>query len=204
MNKRKLHHRLAELRAVPTLLLLGLALVFGATAVLALRANNQRMIELRDAVFAADEQDGDVEGALLALREHVHAHMNTNLTSGANAVRPPIQLKYTYERLVEAERAKLQVSNPGLYDQAISYCEGRFQGGHIVERAQCIQDYVQQRGGAQAEAGSVPDDLYKFDFASPSWSPDLAGWSLVLAVVFGILFIVRLGTEYLIKFELHR
>jgi hypothetical protein len=44
------------------------------------------MIELREQVFEADKEDGDVEGALRELREHVHSHMNTDLASGENAV----------------------------------------------------------------------------------------------------------------------
>lgn len=202
MHKRKLRHVLKQLRLVPALLLLALALGFAATALFSLRENNQKMIELRAAVFEADEQNGDVEGALRALREHVYAHMNTDLASGDNAIRPPIQLKYTYERLVEAGQSQLQQENYALYQEAIGHCEGRYGAGRIIERSNCISAYIVERGGPPAQ--TIPEDLYKFDFASPVWSPDLAGWSLILAAVFGLLFIFRLGSEYLIKQQLGR
>src|SRR5690606_19457614 len=125
------HHDLVTVRHFPKLLLLGLALLFALVAVFALRANNQKMLELRDAVFVADEQNGDIEAALTELREHVHSHMNTNLTAGENAIKPPIQLKYEYERLVEQEKQKLNSDNATLYTEAQDYCEPRFPAGAL-------------------------------------------------------------------------
>lgn len=204
MHKRKLRYLLKRLRLVPPLLLLVVPLFFGAVSVFALRANNQRMIELRAAVFAADEQGGDVEDALRALREHVHAHMNTSLTSGDNAIRPPIQLKYTYERLVAAEQAK-QSGNAGLITEAQEYCERtQPQSFYGAGRLDCIRQYLDEHGVQTAEAVDIPEDLYKFDFASPAWSPDLAGWSLVLTVVSSLAVAVRLLIEYAIRYELNR
>lgn len=117
--------------------------------------------------------------------------MNTNLDSGQNAVYPPIQLKYTYERLVAA-----QTSGGGtdqLYTSAQHYCEQQDSvdfSGH--NRVPCIEQYVQAHGGGQAPVSNIPDALYKFDFISPQWSPDLAGWSLVAAVVCWLLFMASL------------
>lgn len=198
MNKRKLHHQMTVLRTVPLLLFLGLALFFGALSVVALRANNQKMIELREAVYKADREDGDIEGALKELRQHVYAHMNTDLAAG-NAIRPPIQLEHTYERLVQAEQSKLRSTNASLYDAATRHCESIYGPGQIIPRAQCTAEYVEQRG---VQAPVVPEDLYKFDFASPRWSPDLAGWSLVLAAVSLLLFIIRAGSYTLIRRQL--
>src|SRR5690606_12539556 len=128
---RSLHHKLTQLRHFPKLMLLALALLFAVTAIFALRANNQRMLELREAVFVADQQGGDIEAALKDLREHVHGHMNTNLSAGDNAIKPPIQLKYTYERLVEEEKSKLSSTNAKLYTEAQDYCEPRFPAGTL-------------------------------------------------------------------------
>ena len=177
MNKRKLHHVVARFRVLPTLLLFVDTLFFLGVAVLALRANNQKMIELRDAVFAADEENGDVESALKALREHVYNHMNTSLTAGDNAIRPPIQLKYRYERLLQEAQARLSTSNARLYTEAQNFCEEKFPGGFSGRnRLPCIRDYL-DANGVEATEVAIPEDMYKFDFASPSWSPDVAGWS---------------------------
>jgi hypothetical protein len=182
MDKIGLQRQWARLRQVQPWWFLVLAVVSALVCVAALRANNLRMISLREAVYEADRNNGDVEGSLRALREHVYGHMNTDLASGPNAVRPPIQLKFTYERLMAERQAAAGTSNSVIYTEAQQYCEKAFpasvSGGGRVE---CIQNYVKQR--QPAAAPSVPRNLYQFDFVSPRWSPDLAGWSMVISVV---------------------
>lgn len=156
----------------------------------ALRSNYQHMVELRDAVHAADKNNTDVEGALQELRDYVGRHMNTDLSSGPNAIHPPIQLKYTYERLTSTQVGTGQES---IYSKAQDYCEATgSQGFSGRNRVDCIQDYVQRNStSAQAQAADIPKNLYQFDFASPSWSPDLAGFSLAGAVIFGLTFVIH-------------
>jgi hypothetical protein len=36
---------------------------------------------------------------------------------------------------------------------------------------------------------NISPSLYEFDFVSPTWSPDLAGWSLVASTMLLLLFI---------------
>lgn len=180
MDAQRLQRHLARVRGLKPWYFLVLAVLAGLLAVGGLRANNLRMIELRNALYVADEQAGDVEGALRALREHVHGHMNTNLVSGTNGVRPPIQLKYTYERLVREQQARTN-TNSELYTEAQQYCERTIPNGVSGSaRLGCIQAYVKQRDPAAAP--SIPKNLYQFDFVSPRWSPDLAGWSIAVAV----------------------
>jgi preprotein translocase subunit SecF len=189
MDKKRLHHFWTKIRPIKVWYLLALFLVFATIAVFALRQNNLKMIELRQAVYAADEQNGDVEGALQRLRSFVYGHMNTDLSSGADAVYPPIQLKYTYQRLQEADKARVQQDSSAVYTQAQTYCEQQntgFSGGNRIE---CIEQYVSEH---QAKAKTIPDAMYKFDFVSPSWSPDLAGFALVLAILSLVLLIVRI------------
>jgi hypothetical protein len=192
MNKRQLHYAWTRLRGIKPWYFLALAVVSAITCAFALRENNLRMVELRQAVYAADKDNSDVEGALRALREHVYAHMNTSLATGTN-VRPPVQLKYTYERLVAAKQAANQSSgsNEDIYGQAQKYCEQAIPDGFSGRyRLSCIQTFVKQRslGSTPTTDVSVPKNLYQFDFASPSWSPDLAGWSMVASAFFGLCF----------------
>jgi hypothetical protein len=183
MNKRKLHHIWRWLRHVSPWYFLAAAVLSTVVCVFALRANNQHMITLRDAVYQADKDNGDVQGALNKLQAYVTAHMNTNLSAGPNAVYPPIQLKYTYDRLVQAQGDAATKANSQLYTDAQHYCEAQnhtdFSGRN---RVPCIQQYVQAHSTASS-APTIPDSLYKFSFVSPSWSPDLAGWSLVVAAL---------------------
>lgn len=189
MNKRYLHHLWTRIRPIKTWYLFAVFVVAGTVAVLALRNNYAVMVDLRESVYQADREAGDVEGALQKLRGHVHAHMNTSLSAGADAVYPPIQLKETYQRLVTAEKERVNASNSQVYTDAQTHCEklhpGSFSGG---PRVPCIEQYVKEHG---TKAKVIPDALYKFDFASPSWSPDLAGWSLVLSILFAVLTVLR-------------
>lgn len=152
--------------------------VFGSTSLVSLRHNNEQMVRLRDAVYTADQNNGDVESALRGLRQYVYSHMNTSLSSGPNAVHPPIQLKYTYERLQQQEESQLGAGNSQLYQEAQAYCDQQTDVGSEV--ITCIQQYAVNHG---ASLQPVPDSLYKFDFVSARWSPDLAGWSLVLTML---------------------
>ncbi len=188
MNKRLLHHFWIKFRLIKPWYFLLLTLVCGTVCVSALRANNEHMIKLRDAVYTADRNDTNVQGALQALQAYVTAHMNTELSAGPNAVYPPIQLKYTYDRLVQAQSTSLSQTNSQLYTDAQHYCEKLDPtdfSGH--NRVPCIEQYVEAHGSGRLPP--IPDDLYKFDFISPAWSPDLAGWSLVTTVLSGLLFI---------------
>lgn len=196
MNKRHAHHLWTKFRAVRPWHLLVLLLLCMSVSALALRHNNQTMVSLREAVYQADEEGGDVEGALRALRQHVYGHMNTGLATD-NSVYPPIQLKHTYDRLVAAEQERVKNANEQIYTAAQQHCERlhpeSFTGG---PRVPCIREYVTSRG---VPTKVIPDSLYKFDFVAPKWSPDLAGWSVVATGVVAVLLIVRLSMPLLLK-----
>jgi hypothetical protein len=189
MNKRRLHHLWTYIRRVKIWQLLLLLLVSIAVCVFALRANNLQMVKLRNAVYQADQNGTGVEQALQKLRGYVQVHMNTNLTDGTTAVYPPIQLKYTYARLQQAEQQRVTSTNAALYPAAQAYCQQQdptdFSGRN---RVPCIEAYVAQYG---AKANAIPDSIYKFSFISASWSPDVAGWSIMVSILLSLLIIVR-------------
>lgn len=151
------------------------------------------MIKLRNAVYVADKNDSNVNDALNSLRNYVYGHMNTDLSSGNNNIKPPIQLQYTYNRLAAVQENQLQVANSKLFSDAQAYCVAT---GNTSFDTACVQNYVVTHGGA-SNAANVPAGLYEFDFASPAWSPDLAGWSLVAAILLFAAFILRLITAKL-------
>jgi hypothetical protein len=193
MNKRYLHHLWTKLRWLKPRYFLVLALVSTVVCVFALRANNQHMIKLRDTVYAADKNGTDVQAPLKALQAYVTSHMNTNLSAG-NSVYPPIQLKYTYDRLVQAQKEGQDQTD--LYSQAQAYCEAQDStdfSGH--NRVPCIEQYVQSHTTQPPKA--IPDALYKFAFVTPGWSPDLAGWSMIAAVLSGLLFVITFAVRKL-------
>ena len=159
--------------------------------ILALRHNNQRMVELRDAVYVADKNGGDVNKALNNLRTYVYSHMNTDLSSGKNNIKPPIQLKYTYQRLYDSQLAQVQANNQQIYSAAQIYCRSHSANSQSAELA-CIQNYAVNHG-VQGANINIPAGLYQFDFVSPSWSPDLAGWTLALSFVLLLILLAKVG-----------
>ena len=170
------------------------AVVFAALVVctvLALSYNSHEAKRRYDILIATDAAGGDVEGALTDLREFIYGHMNTTIGS-PTGVYPPIQLKGTYDRLVAAEEQRVQAANGPLYDEATAHCEARFGAGQISARAQCVSDYVAARG---VQPNTIPDGVYKFDFVSPLWSPDLAGFLLIATVISGIYFLLQVLLE---------
>ena len=190
INKRRLHHLWTKLRFIKPWHFLVVAVLSAGVCIMALRANNQQMVLLRQAVYNADKNNGDVQKPLKELQAYVTTHMNTNLNAGQNTVYPPIQLKYTYERLVQAQNAQAAEVNAQLYSTAQAVCEQQHPAGVSGSgRIPCIEQYIQSH--KPTEQPTIPEALYKFSFASPKWSPDLAGWSMMLA---GISFLLSIVT----------
>lgn len=152
-------------------------LLFGTMSVIGLRHNNQEMMRLRQYVYDEDKKGGDVEGALQDLRKYVVSHMNTSLST-ENSVKPPIQLKYTYERLQAESQQQFSQSNGAMYNDAVRACAGQnVIGSDLIG---CINKYFADHG---VQIQDVPDALYKFDFVAARWSPDSAGLGMVGAVL---------------------
>lgn len=200
MNKRHLHHVLKQIKRVSAWYFVAAIVITAGVAVYSLRQNNLNAIALRDEVLKVDKENGDIEKALRDLREYVYSHMNTELSS-PNGAYPPVQLKYRYERLMAAQKAS-QPNNGALATQAQAYCESQIPTGRSLNRIECIENYMTTHGTTNSKP--IPDSLYKFDFASPAWSPDLAGWSLVLLVFFVFLTIVRSLSVLWLKHNLHQ
>lgn len=202
MDKKTLHRIWTKVRPIKPYYFAVLAVICGIVCIFALRANNEHMIGLRDAVYAADKNNGNVEQALNNLRKYVYGHMNTDLAAGPNAVHPPIQLKYTFDRLVQVESQHVESQNASLYTNAQAYCQALIPNGFSGRyREACINQYVTTHG---ASAQSVPKNLYEFDFVSPKWSPDLAGWSLILTIVFALTALIFWAFEDVIRRMLKR
>jgi preprotein translocase subunit SecF len=151
----------------------------------ALRQNNLNMVKQRDEVYSVDKSGGDINTSLNKLRDYVYSHMNTNLNSGGHNIKPPIQLQYTYQKLQEEEGLRVTEANTALYGKGQHYC-------HNIgskDTATCVQRYIANN---TQSVQSIPASLYQFDFVSPTWSPDVAGWSLVATLLSGAAIILRI------------
>lgn len=152
------------------------------------------MLRLRDAVFVADEKDQGVNEALRELQSFVVSHMNTNLPKLGDE--KAIQLKFTYERLIKTENDRVSTERARIASEATAYCEAALPSVRLTERAKCVEDYIAAR---PVTLRDIPKDLYSFDFVSPSWSPDIAGWSLVAAILAALYLVIRLIGGVFIK-----
>lgn len=183
-------HKHLEKRSILLLSVFGaLTIFFVVLSIVGLTQNSKGAKDRYDALIAVDQAGGDVETALNDLRIYIYSHMNTQIGSELG-IRPPIQLKGTYERLVASEEQRVAKANEVLYAEAQADCERRQPAGFSGRnRLDCIEEYVDANG---VKAVAVEDDFYKFDFVPPRWSADLAGISILLAGFFGLIFAVDL------------
>ena len=168
-----------------------LVVIFSVCSALTLRSNNLQMVYLRQQVIAADTKGVGVSERLRQLNSYIFKHMNTQVVR-------PIELVGTYNRQAQAVIQNAQKgSGRDIYAEGTAACERR--GIPLSSIAQCIAQYANQNAQSVAEQKiRLPDkNLFVYSFASPLWTPDLAGISVLLTVVFTIWLLTRL-IEFLI------
>lgn len=162
------------------------------------------MIERRSAVTSADEQ-GDSEATinrLYDLQRYVSAHMNTDMDKG-------LYLEKSYKRDYQAAIDKAaQDGNPNgnIYKKAQEVCAPQFTR-YSYAYLQCTTGELAKYPAANDLASGVKKPLassYLHVFASPRWSSDFAGWSVVLCVVLALMIAVRLISLGILRIILHR
>ncbi len=147
-----------------------------------LRQNNLKMLSLRDQVLQVDSETGDITKIAPYIKElgnYVLNHMNTNFGR--------IELPGTFNKEVDKIRKAAEISgavDAKIYKRAQIKCEDPYIP--LTARAQCIQDYVvsNAKQGTNISDLVFPDkSLFSYSFVSPTWSPDFAGFSVVLSIV---------------------
>lgn len=191
-DKRRIKRDIKEIQRVKTWQLVILLILASFVAATFLRLNNIGMIERRNAVLAADEaNNGAVTvNRLYDLQRFVSAHMNTDMGKG-------LYLESSYKRDVQTayDRAS-QDGNPNgnIYKKAQEVCApqySRYSSGYL----QCTTGELAKYPAASDLVNSVQlprADSYLHVFASPLWSPDFAGWSVVVCLVIGLMIAIRL------------
>ncbi len=194
-------HKHLERRSFIRLAIVGaLLLISIVLSVIGLTQNSQGAKDRYDALIATDQAGGDVSAALNELQAYTYAHINTQI-GGENGIKPPIQLAGTYSRLVESEQKRVDDVNVVLYERAQTECESSGPGGFSgSNRLSCIEAYVDSNG---VQSVLIQDALYKFDFVSPTWSPDLAGFSIIAAFILAIVFCIDLALYYRTRRMVH-
>lgn len=160
------------------------------------------MVERRTAVFAADKQ-GDAEttrARLFDLQRYSATHMNAD----SGTVYLEEQYKRDTQVAIEAASARNQGNNINL--QADQACKAQF-GGYSQAYVQCFaSELAKFPSGVNApDKANLPSpSLYRHDFSSPPWSPDFAGFGVLICLLVALVIIVRLLSLLLLRALLHR
>ncbi len=198
-DKRQLRHTINSLQQVKTwqlLILLILAIFVAATF---LRLNNIGMLQRRDAVITADQNSDEatIVQRLSELQRYVSDHMNTDLGKG-------VFLQTTYNNAVKAaDNLASSDSNPNgnIYKKAQDVCAPQFTR-YSTAYLQCTIGQLQTYPAASnliAQAHLPNPNAYLHDYVSPVWSPDFAGWSVVVCLVLALMIIIRLVSLALLR-----
>ena len=185
--KRRLY-RLEQIKVWQLVVLFVLASFVTATF---LRIDNNGMRERRAAVIAADKagDDNAIQNRLVDLQAYVIRHMNSSTGE--------LDLVNKYNRDVEAAsiaaRSDTSDSNT-IYRQADDYCRSIL-GGYSQTYVQCVYERIAQMPSVEDPSAEVqlPNPLlYRYNFASPLWTPGFSGWSMVVTAGIGLLIITRI------------
>ena len=190
------------MQRVRTWQLILLLIVMGMLSATFLRLNNIGMIERRTAVFSADKQGNQesIRARLFDLQRYAAAHMNAD--SGV------IYLEAQYQRDTQAaiEAASAREGSDNINVKADQACKAQF-GGYSQAYVQCFaSELAKYPSGTNApDKASLPSpSLYRHAFSSPAWSPDFAGFSLLICGLIIVLIVTRLLSLLLLKALLRR
>ncbi|HEY0964873.1 MAG TPA: hypothetical protein VGE13_00135 [Candidatus Saccharimonadales bacterium] len=204
-DKRRVQKGIQRLQQVKTWQLVIVLILCGLLSATFLRLNNIGMIERRTAVKQADERGDEaaIANNLFALQRWSASHMNADSDA--------FYLEHSYQRDVKkATQSRKGTSNVTgrIVKEADRICKARFgnvySSAYVLcfaeEQARLIKKYPQMSVSVK-----LPNpELYRHEFSSPLWSPDFAGWSLLLCGVIILVIIFRLLSLVLLKMLLRR
>lgn len=202
-NRREATHILQRLRHVKTWQLFVILLLVLLVSATFLRLNNIGMIERRNAVMSADATGNQtaLQNNLYALQRHAATHMNAS--SGA------IYLEESYKReairLVDEAKKSSTVAQD-VVEKSDAACRAQFPG-YSQAYVQCnASEQAKYAGNENAQAAvTFPNpELYRHEYSSPFWSPDFAGWTVVICVLLTGVIIVRLIMLGVLRLLLHK
>ena len=203
MDKRNVRRSIKQLQVIKTwqlIILLILALFITATF---LRMNNVGMIERRKAVASADKS-GDIDQIqqrLYDIQRYSAAHMNAD--TGVMY----LQGQYNRDVQRQAEAASTSGSAKALEirREAEEVCKPQFNGWSPAY-VQCYVNELNKHPADEISTQLAPPSsaLYRYNFVSPVWSPDFAGFSLLVSLLIAVVIIVRLLGIAILRLMLRR
>ena len=202
-DKKRVKRNIKQLQRIKTWQLVVLLILTSLIAATFLRLNNVGMIERRTAVFAADKT-GDkkqVKQNLYALQRYSSSHMNADTSV--------LYLETLYRNDVEKiTKGAQSTSNitAEIVKKADAVCSKQF-GGYSQGYVLCFRQEQKKLtvGGATPQELKLPSpELYRHTYFSPLWSPDFAGWTIVLSLILAVLIIARVLGLLILKLLLRK
>lgn len=202
-DKRRVKRSIKALQRVKTwqlLVLLVLMLFLSATF---LRLNNIGMMQRREAVLAADKT-GDIsviQSRLYDLQRYAAEHMNSD--TGV------FYLEQQYRRDAQkAVDAASNTTNPNgnINAKAEAVCRPQYTVWSPAY-VQCFTDELSKYPPSPDPAQNITlpnTSLYRYDFISPLWSADFAGFSVLVCLGLMLMIVVRLASLGVLRLLLKR
>ena len=188
-DKRQIKHGIEWLQTVKTWQLVLILLVMLFLAATLLRLNSVGMDQRKDAVIAADKHGNinDIHARLYDLQRFSAAHMNASTNT--------FYLQGQYDRDTQKALEAAQAANPGsnANAEAEAACKPQF-SGYSTAYLQCFLREMEKH----PTTDKLPDiklpspALYQYNFVSPLWSPDFAGFSVLLCLLLTVVIFSRL------------
>ncbi|MFS8120209.1 MAG: hypothetical protein ACMG55_17240 [Microcoleus sp.] len=194
-SQRRWHHIRRTIRRLKLWQLIVIFILMGFVSATFLRLDNIGMLERRQAVTDADTlgDEAKIKTALTDLQNYVAHHMNTDLGKG-------VPLQASYSRAVDSvfnQTGDLDQKSKVYQEAAKEECQRLWKGGVASFRNDYVQCVV-QKVSAQAPSANLGTklpraDLYYFDYVSPRWSPDVAGLTVLLTGVVGVIIVTQIA-----------
>lgn len=201
--------KLSQLKMWQLLILLLMSMFISATL---LRLNNIGMIQRRDAVEAADKagEETYTSSRLYDLQRYVSSHMNADPGQ--------IALDHSYKRVYDRKLKEFEQSasrgsssNNDVVAKVRAACDaqarqggyGRFWVRADPRYVNCInEEWAKYPSASVAELQFKPPSTapYYQTFVSPLWSPDFAGWSVLVTSVVLLIIIVKTLVTLVLRF----
>lgn len=203
-DKSRIKHSIKDLQRVKTWQLVIVLIIVGFIAATFLRLNNIGMVQRREAVITADKT-GDREttvNRLYDLQRYVSSHMNTDLGRG-------VYLENGYNRDLQSwQQNQYGDGNPNgnIYKKAQEICAPRF-SYYSYAYLQCTTNELAKYPAAADPASDTSkprQEAYIHAYASPLWSADFAGLSVLVFGVILLLIGIRLGSIAILQLMLRR
>lgn len=203
-DKARIKHSIKDLQRVKTWQLIILLIIVGFISATFLRLNNIGMVQRREAVIEADkagDQDAIIS-RLYDLQRYVAAHMNTDLGRG-------VYLESTYNRDLQSwQQNSYGDANPNgnIYKKAQDVCAPQFKY-YSYAYLECTTNELSKYPAAAnpaSESSKPRQEAYIHAFSSPLWSPDFAGWSVLVFGAIMLLIIIRLVSLGVLQLMLRR